>query len=134
MSSLSYILSQSTQQIRCPVIPSIFLTGGKNPQINTAMHTMKAESTYQNTETNRLIICAPSDSAQALLPWESQSFTNSLLPLTADFNGGMPCSFKELCNFLTESSDKQYFKGDFKTAYTAYSQPIFMSIFYQETE
>lgn len=105
------------------------------------MHTAKAKPTYQNTETEDLMIHTPSDSAQetgaftAPLPRESQSFTNSL-PLTSDFNGGMQRSFKELCNFLNKPSDKQDFKNLIlkQSAYIAYSQPIFMGILNQETE
>lgn len=43
------------------------------------------------------------------LPWEIQSFTNSL-PLTTDFNGGTQCSSKELCDFLNKSIHEQHFR------------------------
>ena len=47
------------------------------------------------------------------------------VPGTTDCNDGMPLSFEELCNFLNESSDKQYSQQ----YYTAYSQPILKNIF-----
>lgn len=55
------------------------------------------------------------------------------LPLTTDFKGGMQCSFKELCNFLNKSSDEQHLILK-QSAYIAYSQPIFVNIFKQETD
>jgi len=77
---LSYILSQSTQQqIRCPVTPSIFLTGEKHPTNKDSNAYTGKQNLHIRTETERLIICAPSDSAQAPLPWESPSQTHCCL-------------------------------------------------------
>lgn len=100
---------------------------------------MKAASTTHNTEAAPLMTRAPADGRadQCLCSssvWESPSPRSP--PLTPGFNGGMQRSFKELHNFLNKSSGGHLknLLGGSQYVYTAYSQPIRVGMFNQETE
>lgn len=96
-----HFVSQSTQQqIRPPVTPSIFLTGGKKNPTNRqpCIHWKQ----ILHIREHRYLM--PDDMCfMRLCPGAGTSHC-CLWPLI--FNGGMPGSFKVLCHFLNESHDK----------------------------